>query len=129
MKKLLLSAVILFISSIASAQVTIAEPSFEQEAVIVKSETEGIEIDIEHAIIKKTEDIGTALLFGVGNQSTYYELPNPKSKTTLSNECYDKDLQFILSWSDNKRSLNAFSRYYRLKFRKKGAYTMWENIK
>lgn len=119
MKKLLLSAVILFISSIASAQVTIAEPSFEQEAVIVKSETEGIEIEIEHAKIKKTENIGTALLFGVGNQSTYYELPNPKSKTTLSNECYDKDLQFILSWSDNKRSPKRLFQIVPLEIQKK----------
>lgn len=104
MKTLLISIMILA-ASVADAQITIAEPEFEQEAVIVKNNTTGTNLKLEYAKQKRTEDYGTtAVLFGEGDQSQYYEFAREKSPVTLTNDSYDKDLQLILSWSDNKLS-------------------------
>ena len=59
-------------ATVARAQITIAEPKFEQEATIVMNDTAGVELQLEYAIQKRTENVGSAILFGEGNKSLYY---------------------------------------------------------
>lgn len=49
-------------ATVARAQITIAEPKFEQEATIVMNDTAGVELQLEYAIQKRTENVGTFYL-------------------------------------------------------------------
>ena len=106
MKKVFLMAAVMLAATFANAetQITVAEPEFEQEAVLVKSNDSAVPLDIEHAKLKNTENVAQAIFFGAGNQSIYYEIDDPKSDMTLDNSYYEKDLQIVFSWSDNRKS-------------------------
>lgn len=117
--KTILISLLMLTATVARAQITIAEPQFEQEATIVMNDTAGVELQLEYAIQKRTENVGTAILFGEGNKSLYYEISGAKSPVTLSNDCYEKDLQLIFSWSDNRLSPKRLIQIYPLEIQKK----------
>ena len=62
--KTILISLLMLTATVASAQITIAEPKFEQEATIVMNDTAGVELQLEYAIQKRTENVGIAILFG-----------------------------------------------------------------
>ncbi len=109
MKKVYFIALILIATFVGNAQtinpsaITIEEPEFEQEAILVISETEGLPIDVEHSKLRATANVGLAML-GVAKGSQYYQIEGPASPVTLDASAYDKDLHIIISWADNKRS-------------------------
>lgn len=115
----ILISLLMLTATVARAQITIAEPKFEQEATIVMNDTAGVELQLEYAIQKRTENVGSAILFGEGNKSLYYEISGAKSPVTLSNDCYEKDLQLIFSWSDNRLSPKRLIQIYPLEIQKK----------
>ena len=117
--KTILISLLMLTATVARAQITIAEPKFEQEATIVMNDTAGVELQLEYAIQKRTENVGTAILFGEGNKSLYYEISGAKSPVTLSNDCYEKDLQLIFSWSDNRLSPKRLIQIFPLEIQKK----------
>lgn len=60
--KTILISLLMLTATVARAQITIAEPKFEQEATIVMNDTAGVELQLEYAIQKRTENVGTAIL-------------------------------------------------------------------
>ncbi len=123
MKKTLLSIVLLLASTTTFAQInkdniSIPEPEFEQEAVLVISETEGIPLDVEHSKLKTTYNVGMAML-GVTQGNGYYELQGAASPTTVTGDAYNNDLHIIISWSDNKRSPKRLFQIIPLEIQKK----------
>lgn len=76
--KTILISLLMLTATVARAQITIAEPKFEQEATIVMNDTAGVELQLEYAKQKRTENVGTAILFGEGNKSLYYEISGAK---------------------------------------------------
>ena len=109
MKNVLLMAAAIFIALASRAQVLdpsaiqVEEPDFEQEAVLVINETEGIPLEVEHSKLRATANVGMALL-GVPKGSEYYQLEGPESPVTLDASAFDNDMYIIISWEDNKRS-------------------------
>ncbi|MBR1881658.1 MAG: hypothetical protein IJ808_01370 [Muribaculaceae bacterium] len=108
MKKTLFTLLAMMIAMGAQAQIDqasirVEEPEFEQEAILVTSETEGIPLEIEHSKLRATANVGMAML-GIAKGSQYYQLEGPESPVTLDASAYDKDLYIIIAWEDNKRS-------------------------
>lgn len=109
MKNLLFIVAALFIAFVSRAQVLdpsaikVEEPEFEQEAILVINETEGIPLEVEHSKLRATTNVGMALL-GVPKGSEYYQLEGPESPVTLDASAFDNDMYIIISWEDNKRS-------------------------
>ena len=66
--KTILISLLMLTATVARAQITIAEPKFEQEATIVTNDTAGVGLQLEYAKQKRTENVGTAILFGEGNK-------------------------------------------------------------
>lgn len=58
--KTILISLLMLTATVARAQITIAEPKFEQEATIVMNDTAGVELQLEYAIQKRTENVGSA---------------------------------------------------------------------
>lgn len=83
--------------------INVPEPEFEQEAILLTNESEGISLEIEHSKLKATTNVGMALL-GVVKGSEYYELPGHAAPITLDASAFDHDMYIIISWADNKRS-------------------------
>ena len=100
------------------AAISIEEPEFEQEAILVINETEGIPLEIEHSKLRATANVGMALL-GVPKGSEYYQLEGPESPVTLDASAYNHDLHIIISWSDNKRSPKRLFQIIPLEIQKK----------
>lgn len=107
-----ISIITLFVilaNSLINAQVheelpiTVPEPEFEQEAILLTSNTTGIPLEIEHAIIKGTTNIGMALL-GETKGSVYFQLNGSASPTTLDPSAYKRDLFIIISWENNRKA-------------------------
>lgn len=108
MKKIILPILLLFAAFASKAQInpasiSVAEPEFEQEAILVTSETEGIPLEIEHSKLRTTANAGLALL-GIAKGSQYYQIEGPASPVTLDASAYENDLYIIIAWEDNKRS-------------------------
>ena len=98
--------------------IQVEEPEFEQEAVIVLSETESIPLVVEHSKLRATANIGMAML-GVAKGSQYYQLEGSYSPVTLDASAYDKDLYIIISWEDNSRSPKRLFQIIPLEIQKK----------
>lgn len=108
-KTLFLSLIIFMTSLLTDAQVienlpiTIEEPVFEQDAILLTSNTSGIPLEIEHSIIKGTTNIGMALL-GEAKGSVYFQFEGPSSPITLNPTAYEHDLYIIISWENNRKN-------------------------
>jgi len=83
--------------------VTVPEPEFEQEAILLTSDNTGIPLEIEHAKMKATSNIGLGLI-GISKSSQYYQIDGATSPVTLDASAYDHDMRIIISWQDNKRT-------------------------
>lgn len=123
MKKIILP-ILLFFAAFASkaqinpASISVAEPEFEQEAILVTSETEGIPLEIEHSKLRTTANAGLALL-GIAKGSQYYQIEGPASPVTLDASAYENDLYIIIAWEDNKRSPKRLFQIIPLEIQKK----------
>jgi hypothetical protein len=123
MKKIILPILLLFAAFAAKAQInpasiSVAEPEFEQEAILVTSETEGIPLEIEHSKLRTTANAGLALL-GIAKGSQYYQIEGPASPVTLDASAYENDLYIIIAWEDNKRSPKRLFQIIPLEIQKK----------
>ena len=124
MRKVVFGAVALFMAFVSNAQVLdpsaikVEEPEFEQEAILVINETEGIPLEVEHSKLRATANVGMALL-GVPKGSEYYQLEGPESPVTLDASAYDNDMYIIISWEDNKRSPKRLFQIIPLEIQKK----------
>ena len=124
MKRLFLGATALFVALLSNSQVLdpsairVEEPEFEQEAILVINETEGISLEVEHSKLRATANVGMALL-GVPKGSEYYQLEGPESPVTIDASAYDNDLYIIISWEDNKRSPKRLFQIIPLEIQKK----------
>ena len=90
-------------AQINTDSITVEEPEFEQEAILLTGENEGIPLEIEHSKLRATTNIGMALL-GIEKSSEYYQIEGPASPVTLDASAYNNDLHIIISWENNKRS-------------------------
>ena len=123
MKKSILPILLLFAAFASKAQInpasiSVAEPEFEQEAILVTSETEGIPLEIEHSKLRTTANAGLALL-GIAKGSQYYQIEGPASPVTLDASAYENDLYIIIAWEDNKRSPKRLFQIIPLEIQKK----------
>lgn len=123
MKKIILPILFLFAAFASKAQInpasiSVAEPEFEQEAILVTSETEGIPLEIEHSKLRTTANAGLALL-GIAKGSQYYQIEGPASPVTLDASAYENDLYIIIAWEDNKRSPKRLFQIIPLEIQKK----------
>lgn len=123
MKKIILPILLLFAAFAVKAQInpasiSVAEPEFEQEAILVTSETEGIPLEIEHSKLRTTANAGLALL-GIAKGSQYYQIEGPASPVTLDASAYENDLYIIIAWEDNKRSPKRLFQIIPLEIQKK----------
>ncbi len=123
MKKIILPILLLFAAFASKAQInpasiSVAEPEFEQEAILVTSETEGIPLEIEHSKLRTTANAGLALL-GIAKGSQYYQIEGPASPVTLDASAYENDLYIIIAWEDNKRSPKRLFQIIPLEIQKK----------
>lgn len=123
MKKIILPILLLFADFASKAQInpasiSVAEPEFEQEAILVTSETEGIPLEIEHSKLRTTANAGLALL-GIAKGSQYYQIEGPASPVTLDASAYENDLYIIIAWEDNKRSPKRLFQIIPLEIQKK----------
>ena len=76
---------------IEGVKIEVPEPEFEQDAILLTSNTEGIPLPIEHSKLKSTEHVGLALI-GVGKVNNYFQLDGPASKVTLDTTAYYHDI-------------------------------------
>lgn len=123
MKQILFSGLLFLASLTASAQIdqasiSVPEPEFEQEAILVTSATEGIPLEIEHSKLRTTANAGLALL-GIAKGSQYYQIEGPTSPVTLDASAYENDLYIIIAWEDNKRSPKRLFQIIPLEIQKK----------
>ncbi len=123
MKQILISGLLFLASLTASAQIdqasiSVPEPEFEQEAILVTSATEGIPLEIEHSKLRTTANAGLALL-GIAKGSQYYQIEGPASPVTLDASAYENDLYIIIAWEDNKRSPKRLFQIIPLEIQKK----------
>ena len=105
-------------AQINQASISIEEPEFEQEAILVTSETDGIPLEVEHSKLRATANVGMAML-GIAKGSEYYQLEGTQSPVTLDASAYDKDMFIIISWADNKRSPKRLFQIIPLEIQKK----------
>lgn len=105
-------------AQINQASISIEEPEFEQEAILVTSETDGIPLEVEHSKLRATANVGMAML-GIAKGSEYYQLEGAQSPVTLDASAYDKDMFIIISWEDNKRSPKRLFQIIPLEIQKK----------
>jgi hypothetical protein len=105
-------------AQINQASISIEEPEFEQEAILVTSETDGIPLEVEHSKLRATANVGMAML-GIAKGSEYYQLEGTQSPVTLDASAYDKDMFIIISWEDNKRSPKRLFQIIPLEIQKK----------
>ncbi len=123
MKQILFSVLLFLAFLTASAQIdqasiSVPEPEFEQEAILVTSATEGIPLEIEHSKLRTTANAGLALL-GIAKGSQYYQIEGPASPVTLDASAYENDLYIIIAWEDNKRSPKRLFQIIPLEIQKK----------
>lgn len=123
MKQILISGLLFLAFLTASAQIdqasiSVPEPEFEQEAILVTSATEGIPLEIEHSKLRTTANAGLALL-GIAKGSQYYQIEGPASPVTLDASAYENDLYIIIAWEDNKRSPKRLFQIIPLEIQKK----------
>lgn len=123
MKQILFTVLLCLAFLTASAQInqasiSVPEPEFEQEAILVTSETEGVPLEIEHSKLRTTANAGLALL-GIAKGSQYYQIEGPASPVTLDASAYEKDLYIIIAWEDNKRSPKRLFQIIPLEIQKK----------
>lgn len=105
-------------AQINQASISVVEPEFEQEAILVTSETEGIPLEVEHSKLRATANVGMAML-GIAKGSEYYQLEGAESPVTLDASAYDNDMYIIISWEDNKRSPKRLFQIIPLEIQKK----------
>ncbi len=105
-------------AQINQASIRVVEPEFEQEAILVTSETEGIPLEVEHSKLRATANVGMAML-GIAKGSEYYQLEGAESPVTLDASAYDNDMYIIISWEDNKRSPKRLFQIIPLEIQKK----------
>ncbi len=97
MNKILLSVAALFATISLSAQVSIAEPDFSEQVIVVKSDMEGVLLNKESAQLK-TKAGASVYIVGIGSQRTRMTL----SGTEASQRFAPGRLRMIVRAVDNK---------------------------
>lgn len=115
MKRIISALLILsFAMSVNAQQITVEEPEFGEQTLFLKSDSEGVLLPREKAMIKTR--IGASLyLTGIGKIKTRITLPEEDSSVLLKQRSV---YRFILKAEDNKTDPNSFITIF--KFQVKG---------
>lgn len=98
MKKVLAALTVFALSTVANAQVTVAEPEFIGQVLALKSDTEGTLLDKESAQIK-TKAAASLYIVGIGSTKSRFTLTGGKAKVRLPKAAQTR---LIVKAVDNK---------------------------
>lgn len=112
MKRIMLIALlVLSVSGVMNSQVldaskiSVPEPEFDMDAVLLVNETQAIPLQLENSTIRSTYDMAVALV-GVEQMNTYHQFSGARSPITLEKAAFDNDLYLIVRWENNRLNPN-----------------------
>lgn len=114
MKKTLLTLALAFAGMSGMAQVTVAEPEFAEETLLLTSDSEGVKLSRENSTVK-TKAGASLYLVGIGKVKSRLTLAGPTSKSKVKG---GSTTRLVIKAADNKTDPNSFINIF--KFEVKG---------
>lgn len=126
MKKLILSLIVALtsVTGLMAQSITVTEPEFAEETLLLTSDSQGVKLSRENGTIK-TKAGASLYLTGIGKVKSRLTLKGIKS---TSKAVGGSTTRLIIKAADNKTDPNSFISILSLKLKVKSVDTSWQRL-
>ena len=126
MKKLFLSLIVALtsVTGLMAQSITVTEPEFAEETLLLTSDSQGVKLSRENGTIK-TKAGASLYLTGIGKVKSRLTLKGIKS---TSKAVGGSTTRLIIKAADNKTDPNSFISVLSLKLKVKSVDTSWQRL-